>query len=98
MSEWRNPSLASWHRVPTWVFSCLLWERARPTTALPPGPRRGMFGATARIDQGGPIFVGANTSGIRMTGRLYLSVNDDHLPDNTSEFRVVVEVQRTSTR
>ena len=28
------------------------------------------------------------------TGRLYLSVNDDHLPDNTGEFRVVVEVQR----
>ena len=29
------------------------------------------------------------------TGRLYLSVNDDHLPDNTGEFRVVVEVQRS---
>ena len=65
-----------------------------------PLPDRSAGAVIARIDQGAPIFVGANTSGIRMpqTGRLYLSVNDDHLPDNTGEFRVVVEVQRGSTR
>ena len=69
---------------------------AQATRRCPPVGRRRI----ARIDQGAPIFVGANTSGIRMpqTGRLYLSVNDDHLPDNTGEFRVVVEVQRGSTR
>jgi hypothetical protein len=32
------------------------------------------------------------------TGRLYLSINDDHLPDNSGEFQVVVEVQRSTTR
>ena len=65
-----------------------------------PLPERPAGAVIARINQGAPIFVGANTSGIRMpqTGRLYLSVNDDHLPDNTGEFRVVVEVQRGSTR
>ena len=29
-----------------------------------------------------------------VTGRLYLSVNDDHLPDNRGEFVTTVGVQR----
>ncbi len=73
--------------------------RSQRRAASAPLPQQPAGALIARIDQGGPMFVGANPSGIRMprTGRLYLSVNDDHLPDNTGEFRVVVEVQRTST-
>jgi Ca2+-binding EF-hand superfamily protein len=65
-----------------------------------PLPQQPAGALIARIDQGGPIFVGSNTAGIRMpqTGRLYLSVNDDHLPDNSGEFQVIVEVQRATTR
>ena len=39
-----------------------------------------------------------NTGGIRMpqTGRLYLSVNDDHLADNSGQFSVTVEVERST--
>jgi Ca2+-binding EF-hand superfamily protein len=53
----------------------------------------------ARIDQGRPILVGSTTTAIRMsqTGRLFLSVNDDHLDDNIGEFQVVVNVQRRAT-
>jgi Ca2+-binding EF-hand superfamily protein len=73
--------------------------RSQRRAASAPLPEQPAGALIARIDQGGPIFVGANTSGIRMpqTGRLYLSVNDDHLADNTGEFRVVVEVQRGAT-
>jgi Ca2+-binding EF-hand superfamily protein len=64
-----------------------------------PLPQQPAGALIARIDQGGPIFVGSTAAGIRMpqTGRLYLSVNDDHLPDNSGEFQVVVEVQRSTT-
>jgi Ca2+-binding EF-hand superfamily protein len=65
-----------------------------------PLPQQPAGALIARIDQSGPIFVGSNAAGIRMpqTGRLYLSINDDHLPDNSGEFQVVVEVQRSTTR
>jgi Ca2+-binding EF-hand superfamily protein len=65
-----------------------------------PLPQQPAGALIARIDQGGPIFVGGNSGGLRMpqTGRLYLSVNDDHLADNSGEFQVVVEVQRSTTR
>ena len=45
------------------------------------------------------MFVGANTAAIRatQTGRLYLSVNDDHLADNIGEFEVAITVQRSAT-
>jgi hypothetical protein len=73
--------------------------RSQRRAASAPLPQQPAGALIARIDQGGPIFVGADTAGIRMpqTGRLYLSVNDDHLADNTGEFRVVVEVRRGST-
>jgi Ca2+-binding EF-hand superfamily protein len=65
-----------------------------------PLPQQPAGALIARIDQSGPIFVGSNAAGIRMpqTGRLYLSVNDDHLADNNGAFQVVVEVQRGTTR
>ena len=46
----------------------------------------------ARIGTGPVIAVGNRTTAIRasQTGRLYLGVNDDHLADNSGEFRVTV--------
>jgi len=45
----------------------------------------------ARIGDYGPIFVGDRASFTApVTGRLYLGVNDDHLPDNRGEFVVNV--------
>jgi len=45
----------------------------------------------ARIGSSAPIFVGANaTIDAPTSGRLYLSVNDDHLLDNTGSYQVTV--------
>jgi len=45
----------------------------------------------ARIGDYGPIFVGNRQSfNAPVSGRLYLGVNDDHLPDNAGEFIVNV--------
>ena len=43
-----------------------------------------------RIDNGAPFVVGDRNTAVRMprAGRLYLSVNDDHLGDNHGSFRV----------
>jgi Ca2+-binding EF-hand superfamily protein len=49
----------------------------------------------ARIGGYGPIFVGGRRSIVApVSGRLYLGVNDDHLPDNTGEFTVNVGLQQ----
>ncbi len=47
-----------------------------------------------RIDNGAPFFIG-NRRTVRApsSGRLYLSVNDDYLEDNSGEFRVMVGIQ-----
>lgn len=49
----------------------------------------------ARISNGSPFFIGDGTNINRVTaaGRLYLSVNDDHLNDNSGMFRVTVVVR-----
>jgi Ca2+-binding EF-hand superfamily protein len=48
-----------------------------------------------RIGSGGPIFMGdSGRVNAATTGRLYLSVNDDYLQDNTGEYRVTVVVRR----
>lgn len=48
-----------------------------------------------RIGSGGPIFIGdSGRVNVSNTGRLYLSVNDDYLQDNTGEYRVTVSVRR----
>jgi Ca2+-binding EF-hand superfamily protein len=46
----------------------------------------------ARIGSSAPIFIGENDSiaSVPASGRLYLSVNDDHLADNSGQFRVIV--------
>lgn len=49
----------------------------------------------ARIGDYGPVFVGDRRSIVApASGRLYLGVNDDHLPDNGGEFVVAVGIQR----
>lgn len=56
-------------------------------------------GLLARIDSYGPIWVGARrTVTMPVSGRLYLGVNDDHLPDNHGEFLVTVGVQGRTSR
>jgi hypothetical protein len=53
----------------------------------------------ARIDDFGPIFVGDRRSiTAPVSGRLYFSINDDHLPDNRGEFSVTVGVQGRTGR
>lgn len=62
-----------------------------PVNTMPAG------GLIAMISGSTPTFVGNRTGmAIRApaSGRLYLSVNDDHLLDNSGEFRVSVTVQR----
>ncbi len=53
----------------------------------------------ARIGDYGPIFVGDRRSiTAPVSGRLYLSVNDDHLADNKGEFVVSIGVQAAPRR
>jgi len=48
----------------------------------------------ARIGGYSPMFIGNRTSvTVPVSGRLYLSVNDDHLPDNAGEYTVTVGIQ-----
>ncbi len=56
-------------------------------------------GLLARIGWSGPTFIGSRgTWTAPVTGRLYLGVNDDHLPDNRGEFTVTVGVQGRTLR
>jgi hypothetical protein len=55
-------------------------------------------GLVARIGNYGPIWVGdRRTVTAPVSGRLYLGVNDDHLPDNRGEFTVAVGIQGRTT-
>ena len=53
-------------------------------------------GLIARIGDSTPLFIGAQRTITRapVSGRLYLGVNDDHLDDNSGEYRVSVTAQR----
>jgi hypothetical protein len=64
--------------------------RRAPAAPMPDRPAGGLI---ARIGNGPPLFVGADSM-LRAyaTGQLYLGVNDDHLADNRGEFRVKVAV------
>ncbi len=56
-------------------------------------------GLLAKIGEYSPAFVGGrNTWTAPVSGRLYLGVNDDHLPDNRGEFTVTVGVQGRTLR
>ena len=56
-------------------------------------------GLLAKIGEYAPAFVGGRTTWTApVSGRLYLGVNDDHLPDNRGEFVVTVGVQGRTRR
>ena len=56
-------------------------------------------GLLAKIGDYPPAFIGGRTTWTApVSGRLYLGVNDDHLPDNRGEFTVVVGVQGRTLR
>ncbi len=64
--------------------------RRAPSAPLPDRPAGGLI---ARIGNGPPLFVGAESMlRANATGLLDLGVNDDHLADNRGEFRVKIEV------
>jgi Ca2+-binding EF-hand superfamily protein len=63
--------------------------RRAPNAPMPNQPAGLLL---ARIGNSAPIAIGGRTASIRAPqgGRLYLGINDDHLADNTGEFRVTV--------
>ena len=80
-------------------------------TATPAGSTRGRTapdapvlgqkagGLLAKIGEYWPAFIGGRTTWTApVSGRLYLGVNDDHLPDNRGEFVVNVGVQGRTLR
>ena len=69
---------------------------ANRRAANAPLPNHPAGALIARVGNGAPIFLGDSTGARNVTagGRLYLSVNDDHLADNSGELRVTVIVRR----
>lgn len=68
-------------------------ERNSPYNTGRPMPDRNAAALIGKIgEQGDPFLIGGNTDLLRMrgTGRLYLGINDDYLPDNSGSLRVVV--------
>jgi Ca2+-binding EF-hand superfamily protein len=67
--------------------------RRAPNSPVSSHPAGGLI---ARIGNSAPVYVGDRTTRLRAPsgGRLFLSVNDDHLADNSGEFRVNITVQR----
>lgn len=56
-------------------------------------------GLIMRIDDYGPVFIGnRKTLTAPASGRVYLGVNDDHLPDNNGEFVVNISVSGRTSR
>jgi Ca2+-binding EF-hand superfamily protein len=70
--------------------------RSNRRAADAPLPNQIAGGLLARVETGRPVFVGNRAAAIVSgdTGRLFLSVNDDHLDDNRGQFQVTVTVQR----
>jgi Ca2+-binding EF-hand superfamily protein len=75
-------------------------DRANPAGANRRAPNAPVLDAPAggllvRVGNSAPMFVGTNGSPTApVSGRLYLGVNDDHLPDNAGQFRVTIDVAR----
>jgi len=63
--------------------------------ASAPLPRAAAGALIARIGGSAPLLIGNQRTIARapVSGRLYLGVNDDHLADNSGEFRVSVTIQ-----
>jgi Ca2+-binding EF-hand superfamily protein len=73
---------------------------SRTGRRAPNAPLNAVAGALiARIDGSAPFLVGDRRSiTAPVGGRLYLGVNDDHLPDNAGEYEVTVAIQGRTTR
>ena len=67
--------------------------RRAPNSPVSTHPAGGLI---ARIGNSAPVYVGDRANPLRapVAGRLFLSVNDDHLADNNGEFRVHITTQR----
>jgi len=64
-------------------------NRRAQSSPIPNAPAGALI---ARIDNSAPIVIGANqTLTAPRSGRLFLSVNDDHFADNLGEFIVVIQ-------
>ncbi len=63
------------------------------TTAKYPIPGMGLGGLIGRVGNSAPFRIGSSSGAIRMpaAGRLFLGINDDHHPDNSGSFSVVVK-------
>lgn len=61
-----------------------------------PLPRAAAGTLLARIGDSAPLLIGQQRTITRapVAGPLYLGVNDDHLPDNSGEYRVSVTIER----
>jgi hypothetical protein len=61
-----------------------------------PLPQETAGALIARIGESAPLLVGAQRTLPRapVSGRLFLGVNDDHLDDNSGEYRVSITIQR----
>ena len=50
----------------------------------------------ARVEESEPVYVGDDrTFRAPASGQLYFGINDDHLADNSGEFRVRIDVGRS---
>jgi Ca2+-binding EF-hand superfamily protein len=69
------------------------WSGRRASNApFPDKPAGALIG---RIGNGTPMFLGASGDvSAANSGRLYLSVNDDYLQDNSGDYRVTVTIRR----
>jgi Ca2+-binding EF-hand superfamily protein len=67
-------------------------NRRAPQAPLPFHPAGALIG---RISNGAPFFIGdgTNIDRVQAAGRLYLSVNDDHLGDNSGTYRVTITIR-----
>jgi Ca2+-binding EF-hand superfamily protein len=70
--------------------------RTANSAPLPSAPAGALIG---RVGNSGVRLVGDRlTITSPLSGRLYLGINDDHMADNTGEYRVTVSVQGQTTR
>lgn len=69
-------------------------SRSGRRAAQAPLPQEPAGALIAQIGDSGPMLIGTSrTVRAPVSGRLYLGVNDDHLPDNSGHFQVTVNVQ-----
>jgi Ca2+-binding EF-hand superfamily protein len=66
--------------------------RRAPSAPLPNQPAGALL---IKVGDSEPIFLGSNSGSFEApaSGRIFFGVNDDHLPDNAGEFRVVVRLR-----